>query len=67
MFRKLDSLKDLVLVPRPTYKRTSLTRIQYAQSSSVQLRDGDVVVIHHADSPVFQFLHRIKNGLWQIQ
>jgi hypothetical protein len=62
MSRKRDYLKDFVLVPRPTYDRSSLSRIQYAQPSSVQLRDGDVVVFRRPDSPLWQFRYRIHNG-----
>ena len=67
MSRKRDYLKDLVLVPSPTYDRSSLARLQYAQPSSVQLRDGDVVVFRRADSPLWQFRYRIKNGAWHRQ
>ena len=52
MSRKRDSLKDLALAPSPTYDRPTLRSLQYAQPSSVQLRDGDVVVFRRADSPL---------------
>ena len=67
MSRKQDYLKDLVLIPAPTYDRPSLARLQYAQPSSVQLRDGDVVVSRRVDSPLWQFRYRIRNGAWHRQ
>jgi len=67
MSRKRDYLKDLALVTAPTYDRPSLARLQYAQPSSVQLRDGDVVVFRRADSPLWQFRYRIRNGAWHRQ
>ena len=67
MSRKRDYLKDLVLVPRPTYERPNLRSLQYAQPSSVQLRDGDVVVFRRHDSPLWQFRYRIRNGDWHRQ
>ena len=67
MSRKRDYLQTLALVPSPTYDRPSLARLQYAQPSSVQLRDGDVVVFRRADSPLWQFRYRIKNGNWHRQ
>ena len=67
MSRKRDTLKDLFLVPSPTYDRSSLTSLQYAQPSSIQLRDGDVVVFCRTDSPLWQFRYRIRNGDWHRQ
>ena len=67
MSRKRELLPTLALVPRPTYERPTLHSLQYAQSSSVQLRDGDVVVFRRADSPLWQFRYRIKNGAWHRQ
>ena len=51
MSRKRDLLPTLALVPRPTYERPNLRTLQYAQPTSVQLRDGDVVVFRRVDSP----------------
>ena len=67
MSRKRDYLKDLALVTAPTYERASIARLQYAQPSSVQLRDGDVVVFRRVDSPLWQFRYRIRNGAWHRQ
>ena len=67
MSRKRDYLKDLVLVPSPPKNYHYLDRLQYAQPSSVQLRDGDVVVFRRPDSPLWQFRYRIKNGTWHRQ
>ena len=67
MSLKRDRLQNLLSPPSPTYDRTSLTRLQYAQPSSVQLRDGDVVVFRRADSPLWQFRYRIRNGDWHRQ
>ena len=67
MSRKRDLLQTLALITAPTHDRPSLARLQYAQPSSVQLRDGDVVVFRRADSPLWQFRYRIKNGLWHRQ
>jgi hypothetical protein len=67
MSRKRDLLPTLALVSSPTYDRPSLARLQYAQPSSVQLRDGDVVVFRRADSPLWQFRYRIRNGDWHRQ
>ena len=64
---KRDSLKDLALLPAPTYERPNLRSLQYAQPTSVQLRDGDVVVFRRHDSPLWQFRYRIKNGTWHRQ
>ena len=67
MSRERDYLKDLVLVPSPPKNHHYLDRLQYAQPSSVQLRDGDVVVFRRADSPLWQFRYRIRNGDWHRQ
>jgi integrase len=67
MSRKRDYLKDLALVTAPTYERASIARLQYAQPSSVQLRDGDVIVFRRTDSPLWQFRYRIRNGAWHRQ
>jgi integrase len=67
MSRKRDLLPILALAPAPTYDRPSIARLQYAQPTSVQLRDGDVVVFRRADSPLWQFRYRIKNGAWHRQ
>jgi integrase len=67
MSRRRDNLQNLVLVPSPTHDRSSLARLQYAQPSSVQLRDGDVVVFRRPDSPLWQFRYSIKNGRWHRQ
>ena len=67
MSRKRDLLQTLALVTSPTYERPTLRSLQYAQSSSVQLRDGDVVVFRRADSPLWQFRYRIRNGDWHRQ
>jgi integrase len=67
MSRNRDYLKDLALAPSPRYDRSPLTRLQYAQPSSVQLRDGDVVVFRRVDSPLWQFRYRIRNGTWHRQ
>ena len=67
MSRKRDTLKDLVPVSRPTYDCPSLTRLQYAQPTSVQLRDGAEVVFRRHDSPLWQFRYRIRNGDWHRQ
>jgi integrase len=64
---KRGSLKALALAPLPTYERPHLRTLQYAQPTSVQLRDGDVVVFRRADSPLWQFRYRIKNGDWHRQ
>ena len=39
MSRNRDTLKDLALVPSPTYDHHRLSSLQYAQPTSVQLRD----------------------------
>ena len=67
MSRKRDRLQNLVPASSPTHDRSSLARLQYAQPTSVQLRDGDVVVFRRPDSPLWQFRYRIKNGLWHRQ
>ena len=67
MSRKRDYLKDLALAPSPAKNLHYLDRLQYAQPSSVQLRDGDVVVFRRVDSPLWQFRYRIKNGTWHRQ
>ena len=67
MSRRRDNLQNLVLVPSPTHDRSSLARLQYAQPSSVQLRDGDVVVFRRPDSPLWQFHYCIKNNDWHRQ
>jgi hypothetical protein len=67
MSRKRDAINDLVLVPSPPKNHHYLDRIQYAQPTIVQLRDGDVVVFRRADSPLWQFRYRIKNGDWHRQ
>ena len=67
MSRKRDLLPTLALVPRPTYERPNLRTLQYAQPTSVQLRDGDVVVFRRVDSPLWQFRYRIPNGAWHRQ
>lgn len=64
MPRKRDLLQSLAPVSQPTYDRPSLTRLPYSQPTSVQLRDCDLVVFRHADSQLWQFRYRIKNGLW---
>ena len=67
MSRKRDYLKDLALAPSPAKNLHSLDRLQYAQPSSVQLRDGDVFVFRRVDSPLWQFRYRIRNGAWHRQ
>ena len=67
MSRKRDYLKDLALAPSPAKNLHYLDRLQYAQPSSVQLRDGDVIVFRRADSPLWQFRYRIRNGAWHRQ
>jgi len=67
MPRRRENPHNLALVPSPTYDRPSLASLQYSQPSSVQLRDGDVVVFRRADSPLWQFRYRIKNGAWHRQ
>ena len=67
MSRKRDLLPTLALVPRPTYERPNLHSLQYAQPSSVQLRDGDVVVFRRVDNPLWQFRYHIKNDAWHKQ
>ena len=44
-----------------------LTQLQYAQPTSVQLRDGDLVVFRRPDSPLWQFRYRVKSGQWHRQ
>ena len=67
MSRRRDALIDLALAPSPAKNLHYLDRLQYAQPTSVQLRDGDVVVFRRADSPLWQFRYRIKNGNWHRQ
>jgi integrase len=67
MSRKRDYVQTLALIPSSSNDRSSLTRLQYAQPTSVQLRDGDVVVFRRVDSPLWQFRYRIKNGAWHRQ
>ena len=67
MSRKRDLLPTLALVPQPTHDRPTLRSLQYAQPTSVQLRDGDVVVFRRVDSPLWQFRYRIRNGTWHRQ
>lgn len=67
MSRKRDLSPTLALVPRPTYQRPNLHSLQYTLPTSVQLRDGDVVVFRRADSPLWQFRYRIPNGKWHRQ
>ncbi len=62
-----DRLQNLVLVPSPPKNHHYLHSLQYAQAASVQLRDGDVVVFRRADSPLWQFRYRIRNGAWHRQ
>ncbi len=50
MSRKRDFLPTLAQVPRPTYERPNLRSLEYAQLTSVQLRDSDVVVFRRVDS-----------------
>ena len=67
MSRKRELLPTLALVTSPPYDRPTLHSLQYAPPSSVQLRDGDVVVFRRVDSPLWQFRYRIKNGAWHRQ
>ena len=67
MSRKRDYLKDLALAPSPAKNLHYLDRLQYAQPSSVQLRDGDVVVFRRVDNPLWQFRYHIKNDAWHKQ
>lgn len=67
MSRRRANTDNLVPAPRPTKNLPYLDRLQYAQPSSVQLRDGDVVVFRRADSPLWHFRYRIKNGAWYRQ
>ena len=67
MSRRRANPENLVLVPSPPKNLHYLNRLQYAQPTSVQLRDGDVVVFRRADSPLWQFRYRIKNGDWHRQ
>jgi hypothetical protein len=43
------------------------TSFRTDETSSVQLRDGDVVVFRRTDSPLWQFRYRIRNGAWHRQ
>ena len=67
MSRRRANTDNLVPAPRPTKNLPYLDRLQYAQPSSVQLRDGDVVVFRRVDSPLWHFRYRIKNGTWHRQ
>jgi integrase len=67
MSRKRDYVQTLALIPSSSNDRSSLTRLQYAQPTSVQLRDGDVIVFRRTDSPLWQFRYRIRNGTWHRQ
>ena len=67
MSRRRDNQLNLVLVPSPPKNHHYLHSLQYAQPSSVQIRDGDVVVFRRADSPLWQFRYRIRNGDWHRQ
>ena len=49
---------------QPTSDPSFLTQLQYAQPTSVQLRDGDLVVFRRPDSPLWQFRYRVKSGQW---
>jgi hypothetical protein len=60
-----DSLQNLSLIPSPTCDQpSSLDVLAYSQPSSVQLRDGDVVVYRRAGSPFWQCRFRLANGSW---
>jgi len=67
MSRRRANLQNLVPAPSPVKNLHYLDKLQYSQPTSVQLRDGDVVVFRRADSPLWQFRYRIKNGLWHRQ
>ena len=67
MSRRRDNSQSLVPAPSPAKNLHYLDRLQYAQPSSVQLRDGDVVMFRRVDSPLWQFRYRIKNGDWHRQ
>lgn len=67
MSRRRDNSYDLVPAPSPSKNLHYLDKLQYAQPSSVQLRDGDVVVFRRVDSPLWQFRFRIQNGTWHRQ
>lgn len=67
MSRRRANLNDLIPAPSPPQNLHYLDRLQYSQPTSVQLRDGDVVVFRRADSPLWQFRYRIKNGSWHRQ
>ena len=54
-------------ITQPTYGSSFLTQLQYAQPTSVQLRDGDLVVFRRPDSPLWQFRYRVKSGQWHRQ
>ena len=67
MSRRRANLQNLVPAPSPTHDHHRLSRLQYTQPSSVQLRDGDVVVFRRVDSPLWHFRYRIRNGDWHRQ
>ncbi len=67
MSSKSEILNTPLLAPQPTHDLHYLDRLQYTQPTSVQLRDGDVVVFRRVDSPLWQFRYRIKNGAWHRQ
>ena len=67
MSRRQANPNNLVPGPSPAKNLHHLDRLQYAQPSSVQLRDGDVVVFRRVDSPLWQFRYRIRNGAWHRQ
>ena len=67
MSRRREDSHNLVLALSPLKNLRYLDRLQYAQPSSVQLRDGDVVVFRRVDSPLWQFRYRIRNGTWHRQ
>ena len=67
MTRRRENTQNLVPAPSPPRNLHYLDRLQYSQPTSVQLRDGDVVVFRRVDSPLWQFRYRIKNGDWHRQ
>ena len=53
--------------PQHPSDHSFLTQLQYAQPTSVQLRDGELVVFRRPDSPLWQFRYRVQSGQWHRQ
>jgi hypothetical protein len=61
---KLTNLEVLSSPPQ-FHQPTALSQLRYAEPTELYLRDGEVVIFHRPNSPLWQCRFKRQNGTWE--